>query len=68
MAKFAYDMNVNLQNIGARRLQMITQKIVEDISFDSEKYKGQEFIIDARYVADKLKDIKKNFQYARYLI
>lgn len=57
MARFAYEMNMNNENYGARRLQSITQKIIQDLSFEATNYKGKIFTVDAQFVRNKLKDL-----------
>ena len=57
IAKIASDLNDRTENIGARRLQAIIEKAVEDISFNAEKYKGKKFIIDGEYVDKQLATI-----------
>jgi ATP-dependent HslUV protease ATP-binding subunit HslU len=39
-------MNVNMENLGARRLHSIIEKVVEDISYKAPNFKGKDFIID----------------------
>jgi ATP-dependent HslUV protease ATP-binding subunit HslU len=67
MAKIAFELNTHHENIGARRLQSIIEKIVEDISFNSTNFSGQVFIIDAIYVNNKLKDMNKITNLSKYL-
>ncbi len=46
MAQFAYELNQNTENTGVRRLHTIVEKVVEDISFNAEDYKGQTIVIN----------------------
>lgn len=57
IAEIAENLNNSTENIGARRLHTVIEKVVEDISFDIEKYKNQKIIIDKNFVYNKLKDI-----------
>lgn len=50
IAQLAYNMNNHSDNIGARRLHTVLEKLLEDLSFDIEKFKGQTIVIDQKYV------------------
>ena len=54
MAQYAYEMNQNTENIGARRLHAIVEKVTEDISFDAPDKKGETFLVTKEYVIQKL--------------
>eukprot|EP00754_Rhynchopus_humris_P050075 Rhum_TRINITY_DN8740_c0_g1::Rhum_TRINITY_DN8740_c0_g1_i1::g.29429::m.29429/K03667/hslU; ATP-dependent HslUV protease ATP-binding subunit HslU len=58
IASLTKQLNENLQNIGARRLTTIVEKIVEDISFEAEDYAGKTVTIEADYVTKKIKELK----------
>lgn len=68
IAKIAYNVNTRTENIGARRLYTITEKILEDLSFNATDLKGQTFIIDESYVRQKLSTIVKNENVSRYIL
>ncbi len=68
IANIAYEMNTQNENIGARRLHTIMEKLLENISFNAEKHKDKEVIIDADYVQGQLKDILKNQDLSRYIL
>jgi ATP-dependent HslUV protease ATP-binding subunit HslU len=68
IAKIAEEVNNLTENIGARRLHTIMERLLEDILFDAPDMKGQKFIIDGKYVTDKLKDIKDNEDLSRYIL
>ncbi|MCS7165661.1 MAG: ATP-dependent protease ATPase subunit HslU [Candidatus Calescibacterium sp.] len=57
IAEIAENLNNTTENIGARRLHAIIEKVVEDLSFNIEEYKNQKVIIDRLFVYDKLKDL-----------
>ncbi|MEN3015463.1 MAG: ATP-dependent protease ATPase subunit HslU [bacterium] len=57
IAEVAENLNNQTENIGARRLHTIIEKILEDISFDINNYKNKTIQIDREYVYNKLKDI-----------
>ena len=60
--------NERTENIGARRLQTIMEKLLEDISFDAPDLENKTISIDAAHVKDKLKDIIENEDLSRYIL
>jgi len=68
IARFAVIANEKTENIGARRLHTIMEKLMEDISFNAEKLSGQKFVIDKNYVIKKLKDTIDNTEIVRYIL
>jgi ATP-dependent HslUV protease ATP-binding subunit HslU len=67
MAEIAYSVNEKTENIGARRLYTIVEKLVEDLSFSPEDYKGV-VSIDANFVENKLGNIAKSEDLSRYVL
>lgn len=67
IASIASTVNENTENIGARRLHTIIEKVVEDISFEAPPRKGT-IIIDAEYVRSRLDDIIKDEDLSRYIL
>lgn len=65
IASIAYQVNEKTENIGARRLHTVMEKLLEDISFDSP---SQEVVIDAQYVEEHLGNIAKQEDLARYIL
>jgi ATP-dependent HslUV protease ATP-binding subunit HslU len=57
IAEIAEKLNTYTENIGARRLHAVVEKVIEDISFDIDKYKYKTIVIDADFVEEKVKDI-----------
>ena len=57
IAKVAIELNDRVENIGARRLQAVMEKVVEDISFNSVENKGKKIVIDEKYVSKQLASI-----------
>jgi len=57
IAEIAEKLNTYTENIGARRLHAVVEKVIEDISFDIDKYKYKTIVIDANFVEEKVKDI-----------
>ncbi|RJX26429.1 MAG: ATP-dependent protease ATPase subunit HslU [Dethiobacter sp.] len=68
IADIACSLNDELENIGARRLHTIMEKLLEDISYEGPDLKGQKFVINSEYVKNKLKDIVKNKDLSRYIL
>ncbi len=68
IAEIAVQVNKRTQNIGARRLHTVMEKLVEDASFNAPDMNGAEIIIDAKYVQDKLQAIAKDEDLSRYIL
>ena len=68
IARFAFRVNENTENIGARRLHTIMERVLDELSFDAPERKGQEFIVDAEYVQKTLSDIVKDQDLSRYIL
>lgn len=68
MAKFAFQVNETTEDIGARRLQTILEKVLDEISFEGSDLKEKHQVIDAAYVNKMLADIVKNEDLSRYIL
>jgi len=68
IASIAAEVNEKTENIGARRLHTILEKLLEDISFEAPDRKNGEMIIDSKYVKEKLTDIVKDHDLSRYIL
>ncbi|WP_454886790.1 ATP-dependent protease ATPase subunit HslU [Sphingomonas oryzagri] len=68
IAKIAAQVNETVENIGARRLQTVMEKLLEEVSFDAEDRKGQSLTIDAAYVEGQLAGVAKNTDLSRYIL
>ncbi len=68
IAEIAALVNDKTENIGARRLHTILEKLLEDVSFDAPEQKGSTILIDRAYVQDKLGDIVKDEDLSRYIL
>lgn len=68
IASIAYELNQTTENIGARRLTTVMERLVEDISFDADQLRGQSVVIDKAYVDDHLQDIVKDPDLSRYIL
>jgi ATP-dependent HslUV protease ATP-binding subunit HslU len=68
IAQIAESVNTRTENIGARRLYTIMEKLLEDISFDASEIKEKQIPITKEYVAEKLKEVLKNEDLSRYIL
>jgi len=68
IAKIAYTVNVQTENIGARRLHTILEKLLEDLSFTAPEMAGREVVIDQAQVLEKLGEIVKDEDLSRYIL
>ncbi len=68
IAQAASRVNESTQNIGARRLHTIMEKLLDELSFDAPDLKKKNITIDAAYVDDKLADIVKDQDLSRYIL
>jgi ATP-dependent HslUV protease ATP-binding subunit HslU len=68
MAELAIRVNDGTENIGARRLYTIMEKLLEQISFDAPDLPGKEITIDATYVNERLRDIVRDQDVSRYIL
>src|SRR5205809_553840 len=68
IARFAFRVNEGTENIGARRLHTIMERVLDEISFDAPEKKGQHFNVDADYVRKMLTDIVKDQDLSRYIL
>jgi len=67
LAEIAWQVNEKTENIGARRLYTVMEKLLEDISFEAGRASGQSVVIDAAYVDNRLKDLAQSEDLARYV-
>jgi len=68
LAHIAFDVNERTENIGARRLSTVMERLLDDISFDAARLVGQTVVIDAAYVDARLKELSKNEDLSRYIL
>jgi ATP-dependent HslUV protease ATP-binding subunit HslU len=68
IAQLSADVNDTVENIGARRLQTIMEKLLEEISFDASDRKGETIAITAAYVQEKVGSLAKNTDLSRYIL
>jgi ATP-dependent HslUV protease ATP-binding subunit HslU len=68
IARYAALVNEKTENIGARRLHTILERLLDQVSFDASELRGQQLTIDAAYVQRVLADIIKNEDLSRYVL
>ncbi|HIQ50799.1 MAG TPA: HslU--HslV peptidase ATPase subunit, partial [Nautiliaceae bacterium] len=68
IAKYAFLANEKTEDIGARRLHTIVEKVLEDINFRADECRGKDFVIDSSYVKEKLDDIVENEEITKYIL
>jgi ATP-dependent HslUV protease ATP-binding subunit HslU len=68
VARFAFRVNEGTENIGARRLHTIMERVLDEISFEAPEKKGEHITVDASYVGKMLSDIVKDQDLSRYIL
>ncbi len=68
LAEIAANVNETVENIGARRLQTVMEKLLEEISFTAEDRTGEEISIDKAYVEKQLSDVAKDTDLSKYVL
>jgi ATP-dependent HslUV protease ATP-binding subunit HslU len=68
LAEIAWQVNEKTENIGARRLHTVMEKLLEEVSYDAAKHSGETVAIDAAYVDAKLKGLAQSEDLARYVL
>jgi ATP-dependent HslUV protease ATP-binding subunit HslU len=57
-----------VENIGARRLQTVMEKLFEELSFDAEERRGQSITVDAAYVRERLTELASDTDLSKYIL
>ena len=68
IAAIAADVNQRTENIGARRLYTVMEKLLEDLSFEAPNLSGQKVTVDINYVREKLSDVAQDTDLSRYIL
>nr|VFJ42468.1 MAG: ATP-dependent HslUV protease ATP-binding subunit HslU [Candidatus Kentron sp. DK] len=68
VAEVAWQVNESTENIGARRLHTVMERLVETVSFDAPELNSEPIVIDAAYVDEKLGELLKNEDLTRYIL
>ena len=68
LAEIAWQVNEKTENIGARRLYTVMERLLEEVSFDAAKHTGATIVVDAAFVDERLKDLSQSEDLARYVL
>ena len=68
LATIAFDVNERTENIGARRLSTVMERLLDEVSFDAVKLSGQTVIIDAVYVDQRLQMLSQDEDLSRFIL
>jgi len=68
LAQIAHDVNSRTENIGARRLHTVMEKLLDEVSFNAHELEGQDILITRKYVQEKLHEIVKDEDLSRYIL
>jgi ATP-dependent HslUV protease ATP-binding subunit HslU len=68
IASIAVAVNSNVENIGARRLQTVMERVLDEISFTAPDKSGQTMVIDAKYVEEHVGDLSRNVDLSRFIL
>jgi len=68
LAEIAAQVNTSVENIGARRLQTVMERVLDEISFDATDKGGETINIDAAYVRDRIGDLAKNADLSKFIL
>ncbi len=68
IASFSVGVNATVENIGARRLQTVIERVLDDVSFTAADRVGQTVVIDGKYVEDHIGDLARNVDLSRFIL
>ena len=68
VARIAAQVNESVENIGARRLQTVMERLLEDLSFEAEDRKGETVTVDAAYVRERLAGLAQDADLSKYVL
>ena len=68
LASYAHKVNQSMQNIGARRLYTIMERLLEDLSFEAPDMKSCEVVVDGAYVKDRLEDVTEDEELSKFIL
>ncbi len=68
LAQIAFDVNERTENIGARRLSTVMERLLDEVSFDASKLRGQTVVVDASYVDGRLAELSQDEDLSRYIL
>ncbi|WP_370322935.1 ATP-dependent protease ATPase subunit HslU [Oricola sp.] len=68
LADIAVDLNATIENIGARRLQTVMERVLDEISYEAPDKSGEEYVIDGAYVRKQIGALAQNADLSRYIL
>ncbi len=68
LARIAFDVNERTENIGARRLSTVMERLLDELSFDAIHHNGKTIVIDGAYVDERLKELSANEDLSRFIL
>ncbi len=68
LSAFAQEVNEETENIGARRLYTLLEKVLSDLAFEASERSGEHVVIDCEYVRKQLEDVRENRDMSRYIL
>jgi ATP-dependent HslUV protease ATP-binding subunit HslU len=68
IADIAAEVNTNVENIGARRLSTVMERILDDISFDATDKQGEKIVVDGAFVRGHIGDLAKNADLSKFIL
>ncbi|MEO6076794.1 MAG: ATP-dependent protease ATPase subunit HslU [Dokdonella sp.] len=68
LAEIAFEVNERTENIGARRLHTVLERLLDEVSYEAADRNGQKYVVDADYVDAHLADIVENVDLSRYIL
>ena len=68
LAKLSTEINSSVENIGARRLHTIIEKVLDDISFNASDKSGEKIVIDKEYVKNNLGDLVRDTDLSKFIL
>jgi ATP-dependent HslUV protease ATP-binding subunit HslU len=68
LASIAFEVNERTENIGARRLSTVMERLLDDVSFDAARIEGQTVLIDAAYVDARLEALSQDEDLSRFIL
>jgi len=68
VARIAAEVNERMENIGARRLHTVMERLLDELSFDADGLRGQRIVVDAAYVRTRLEGVAADEDLSRYIL
>ena len=68
IASFAVAINATVENIGARRLQTVMERVLDEVSFSASERGGEAIVIDGAYVHSRVDDLAKDQDLSRFIL